>query len=47
MSVGPAQQLFMNTNWWIMYVTITGKLTASTRLTNGHFDCLLDGRDRL
>jgi len=43
----PAQHLFMNTSWWIMYVTTTGKSTAYTRLPNGHFNCLLDGRNRL
>ena len=41
----PAQHLFMNTSWWIMYVTTTGESTAYTRLTNGHFNCLLDGRN--
>ncbi len=42
-----SSNLFMNTSWWIMYVTITGKSTTSTHLTNGHFNCLLHGRNWL
>jgi hypothetical protein len=47
LNVGPATWLSIRDEIHVgIGCTITERLTLSTQLTNGHFNCLLNGRDR-